>query len=214
MSEGVNAGGLVTFKAGLMQKLFSGKLRFARVDGRQFPDWVEISLGEAFENRVEKDTSGLPIYAVTQRDGMVPRESLDRDFGGSEEVTGYRRANAGDLVYNTMRMWQGAVAIAPVDCAVSPAYVILNPRAGIVSEFFAYWLKEPGMVRRLKNQSYGLTEDRLRLYYHDFANIRVLLPHSDEQRKIADALLTIDGKIAALTKKLGVLEKFRGGGNA
>jgi type I restriction enzyme, S subunit len=36
----------------------------------------------------------------------------------------YKRALKGDIAYNMMRMWQGAVGIAPVDGLVSPAYVV------------------------------------------------------------------------------------------
>jgi len=38
--------GLARFKAGLMQQLFSQKLRFTRDDGSAFPDWEEKRLGE------------------------------------------------------------------------------------------------------------------------------------------------------------------------
>ena len=39
----------------------------------------------------------------------------------------YKRAAKGDIAYNMMRMWQGAVGPAPVDGLVSPAYVVVKP---------------------------------------------------------------------------------------
>ena len=36
----------------------------------------------------------------------------------------YKRAVKGDIAYNMMRMWQGAVGVIPVDGLVSPAYVV------------------------------------------------------------------------------------------
>lgn len=33
----------------------------------------------------------------------------------------YKRAIAGDIAYNMMRMWQGAVGVVPVDGLISPA---------------------------------------------------------------------------------------------
>jgi hypothetical protein len=41
----------------------------------------------------------------------------------------YQRALRGDIAYNMMRMWQGAVGIAPADGLVSPAYVVSRQRA-------------------------------------------------------------------------------------
>ena len=40
-----------------------------------------------------------------------------------------------------MRMWQGAVGLAGVECMVSPAYVVLAPRRDIDSKFFDFNLK-------------------------------------------------------------------------
>ena len=39
----------------------------------------------------------------------------------------YKRAAQKDIAYNMMRMWQGAVGVAPVDGLVSPAYVVAVP---------------------------------------------------------------------------------------
>jgi len=196
---------------GVVQKLFSHSLSFKRTKNDAFPDWDVQALGDLFHPRVETSVDGLPIYSVSQANGMVPRSSLDRDFGGSADTTGYKRAAAGDLVYNTMRMWQGAVAMAPVDCSVSPAYVVLRPAENTVAEFFLHWFKEPQMKHRLWAQSYGLTDDRLRLYYKDFANIRVRVPHPDEQRKIADSLSAIDAKIDAVSAQIALMETFKRG---
>ena len=194
-----------------MHNLFFGKKRFRAPDGRAYPDWATIRLGDTYGDRVEPAASGLPVYSVTQDRGMVPRDTLDRDFGGSAESTGYRRVRAGDLVYNTMRMWQGAVGIAPEDCCVSPAYVVLAPKGGAVSEFFVRRLRESAMVQRLKAWSHGLTEDRLRLYYPDFASIHLSVPHPDEQRKIADALSAMDAKITAVADQITHMESFKKG---
>ncbi len=53
----------------------------------------------------------------------------------------YKRAVKGDIAYNMMRMWQGAVGVAPVDGLISPAYVVARhtnsnrmPCAGFISE--------------------------------------------------------------------------------
>ncbi len=39
----------------------------------------------------------------------------------------YKQAVKGDIAYNMMRMWQGAIGVAPVDGLISPAYVVARP---------------------------------------------------------------------------------------
>ncbi len=88
-----------------------------------------------------------------------------------------------DIAYNTMRMWQGAMGIASVLCMVSPAYVVLKPTSSTDSQFYAYLLKLPKYLHALKSFPYGLTDDRLRLYYKDFSQIMLPHPTIEEQKK-------------------------------
>ena len=52
---------------------------------------------------------GLPIYSVTMHDGMVRRDSFDRDFYDIEDAAGNKKVCRNDIAYNMMRMWQGAL---------------------------------------------------------------------------------------------------------
>ena len=45
----------------------------------------------------------------------------------------YKRAARGDIAYNMMRLWQGAVGVVPTDGLVSPAYVVARPYPETVS---------------------------------------------------------------------------------
>jgi type I restriction enzyme, S subunit len=49
----------------------------------------------------------------------------------------YKRAVKGDLAYNMMRMWQGAVGVAPEDGLISPAYVVATPRDGTNAGYYS-----------------------------------------------------------------------------
>jgi type I restriction enzyme S subunit len=106
-------------------------------------------------------------------------------------------ARKGDLVYNTMRMWQGVSGVAPGDCIVSPAYVVCEPNSLIDPCFSAYLFKHDRMIRILEGHSQGITADRLRLYFHHFGKIRVALPPIPEQKKIAAILSSVDEAIQA-----------------
>ncbi len=206
---------LKAHKKGLMQQLFPAegetvpRLRFPEF--RDAGEWKEKKAGTLFANRIEEGEAGLPIYSVTMNDGMIKRYLLDRDFDDIAEPEGNKKAHKHDIAYNMMRMWQGASGVAVEDCMVSPAYVILVPQNGVHSIFFGYLLKLSRYLRMLASHSQGITLDRLRLYYKDFANI--LLPHPvvPEQKKIADCLSSLDELITVHTQKLEAMKAHKKG---
>ena len=107
----------------------------------------------------------------------------------------------GDLAYNMMRMWQGASGLAGQDGIVSPAYVVVTPDDMIDPTFASYWFKSDRMIHLFWAYSYGITGDRLRLYYKDFARIPVTLPPKSEQVRIGRILAAAD-RVIARTKDL------------
>ena len=113
------------------------------------------------------------------------------------------------LVYNMMRMWQGAVGKANEECMVSPAYVVLSPNHETCSEFFYQWFKSARGLYKLWAYSQGLTSDRLRLYYRDFAQIPLTSPSSLEQKKIAAFLDAVDEKLEKLQRKRALLTHYK-----
>jgi len=215
VAQGRKVEALQAHKKGLMQQLFpqegetQPRLRFPEF--RDTGDWETKLGGELFANRKEKGEASLPIYSVTMHDGMVPRSSFDRNFYDIEDPAGNRKVHRGDIAYNMMRMWQGAQGTAPEDCLVSPAYVVLKPRSGTCPEFFAYFFKLPQSLQLLKITSRGLTKDRLRLYFDDFAKMPLCVPDIPEQQRIADCLTSLDDLIAAETRKLDTLKTHKKG---
>ena len=110
-----------------------------------------------------------------------------------------------------MRMWQGALGVAPEDCLVSPAYIVLAPQKNTVSEFFAYLFKLPTSLLLLTSHSRGLTKDRLRLYYDDFARIPLRCPNKPEQQRIAACLSSLDTQLTVQSQKLAALKTHKKG---
>ena len=110
-----------------------------------------------------------------------------------------------------MRMWQGAVGRAPEECMVSPAYVVLSPKPGVASDFFEHWFRSKRMLYLFRAYSQGLTSDRLRLYFDDFAQIPLRIPAPDEQEKIAAFLSALDDRLAQLRARYEWLTKYKKG---
>ena len=204
---------LKTHKKGLMQQLFpregetQPRLRFPEFQNAG--EWEERKAGSLFTNRITKGEQGLPIYSVTMHDGMIRRDSLDRNFYDIEEAAGNKKVCRNDIAYNMMRMWQGALGVAPEDCLVSPAYIVLAPAKGTDPDFFQYMFKLPTTLLLLTAYSRGLTKDRLRLYFDDFARIPLPCPSFGEQQRIADCLSSLDDLIAAQNQKLNALKTHK-----
>lgn len=166
----------------------------------------EARLGNYFSSRREKGVAGLPTLSVTLDRGLVRRDSLERRTDTKLAPEEHLRVRPGDIAYNMMRMWQGASGLATEDALVSPAYVVLAPKANVDPKFAAYLLKLPHMVHLLWAYSYGLTNDRLRLYFNDFKRIPWELPPLPEQKKIAEILSTWDKAIETTEKLLANAE--------
>lgn len=214
-AQGQKVAALKAHKRGLMQQLFPRegetrpRLRFPEF--RNAPEW-KLKLGSAlFENRKERGEEGLPIYSVTINDGMIPRASFDRNFYDIEDPAKNKKACKGDIAYNMMRMWQGAQGVAVEDCMVSPAYVVLLPREGVCSNFFDYLFKLSQSLELLTAYSRGLTKDRLRLYFDDFARMPLCVPGYPEQQRVAKCLSSLDTQITAEANQLAALKTHKQG---
>jgi type I restriction enzyme, S subunit len=214
-AEGRKLEALRAHKKGLMQQLFPResetrpRLRFPEFRDR--PEWEAKVGGDLFTNRKDDGEEGLPIYSVTVNEGMVPRASFDRDFYDIEDPAGNKKACKGDIAYNMMRMWQGALGVAREDCMVSPAYVVLAPLKDVCSEFFAYLFKLPQSLHLLTAHSRGLTKDRLRLYFDDFKRVPLRVPKLAEQQRIAACLSSLGALIRSQSRNLDGLRAHKKG---
>lgn len=163
--------------------------------------WEHTKFGHAFNSSRTKGRSGLPTLSVTLTEGLVARDSLDRKMDTNLTAGEHLLVKKGDIAYNMMRMWQGASGLASHDALVSPAYVVLRAKNNIDPLFAAYLFKLARTIHLFWAYSYGITDDRLRLYFKDFSAIPVNLPPLPEQRKIAEILSTWDRAIE-VTQKL------------
>lgn len=159
-------------------------------------------LGELFKSSRKKGEEGLPLLSVTLNDGLIVRDQLDRRTETNLESSEHLLVQSGDIAYNMMRVWQGALGRARITGLVSPAYVVLRPTAKIDSLYAEYLFKTPRMIYLFWAYSYGLTKDRLRLYFNDFARIPVEIPDLKEQKEIAKILSTWDKAITTTEQLL------------
>jgi len=163
--------------------------------------WDVRRNGRLFSARREINFPKLPILEVSIRTGVRIR---DFDNGGrKQEMTDrskYQRALKGDIAYNMMRMWQGAVGIAPADGLVSPAYVVARPFAETDTAYYAYLFRTAAYMREIDVFSRGIVPDRNRLYWESFKQMPSIYPPIDEQRLIVRFLNWHGGQVARLIR--------------
>ena len=125
----------------------------------------------------------------------------------------YKRAAIGDIAYNMMRMWQGAVGVAPAEGLISPAYVVAKPLPGTEPRYFARLFRTESYMAEVDKFSRGIVKDRNRLYWEDFKRMPSCYPPPVEQVEIADAIDNmsdqIDTGIHRLLREIALLRDYR-----
>ena len=85
-------------------------------------------------------------------------------------------------------MWQGTVAVTPVDGLVSPAYVVAKALPGNEPRYFGSLLRTSGYMVEVDKCLRGIVKDRNRLYWEDFKQMPSPCPPPDEQVLVASAI--------------------------
>ena len=188
------------------EKALVPQIRFAG-----FTDpWEQRKLGELFEESDER-ASDREILSVSVANGIYPASESDRETNPGASLANYKVVHSGDVVYNSMRMWQGAVDASRYDGIVSPAYVVAKPNSEVYARFFARLLRQPMLLKQYQQVSQGNSKDTQVLKFDDFASIEISMPASEnEQRQIGAFFDRLDSLITLHQRKydkLCVLKK-------
>ena len=152
-------------------------------------------MGELFVESDER-SSTEEILSVSVANGIYPASESERDTNPGASIANYKIVRVGDIVYNSMRMWQGAVGSSRYNGIVSPAYVVAKPVVELDSTCFGYLLKRPELLYKYLCNSQGNSKDTQTLRYERFAEITAEVPSTiEEQRAISDCLEGLDNLI-------------------
>lgn len=202
---------LEQYKRGVMQKIFSQQIRFKDKNGNEYPEWEEKKLGEVFIERTGKGGKLENMLSVTIKNGVVPFSTIDRKDNSNANKDNYKKVESGDIAYNSMRMWQGASGVSAYSGIVSPAYTVIKPKSGNVSEFWGYYFKLPSVIFTFQRYSQGLTSDTWNLKFRQLSEIALSTPIEEEQQKIANLLSALDQKIEFTVRKLHETKELKKG---
>ena len=171
--------------------------------------WKKEKLGNLFKERIENNING-ELLSVTINNGIIKASDNGRFDNSNNDKSHYKVVKIGDIVYNTMRMWQGASGYSAYEGIVSPAYTVIIPQEQVFPLFFAYLFKTQSLINRFRIHSQGLTTDTWNLKFAGFSIIEVCFPKSKlEQQKIASYFCNLDKQISLQTQRLEKLKQIK-----
>jgi type I restriction enzyme, S subunit len=188
---------LMEYKKGVMQKLFSQQLRFKDLNGVDYGDWENVSLGNiaiittGSSNRIDSNLNGKYTFFDRSQDirssdtFIFDAEAIIVPGEGQEFIPKYFKGKF-DLHQRTY------------------AIMDFQNQNGI---FLFYSIGYN--VKHLNSQAVGSTVKSLRLPM--FEKMPIYLPNINEQTKIANFLTSLDDKINITDSELSKLKIWKKG---
>ncbi len=206
---------LNNFKKGLIQNIFPKENQ--RVPNYRFPEfnkdgeWEYLNGDKLFEPISNKNhNSDLPILAITQEYGAIPRELINYTVIASEQsIATYKIVEIGDFIIS-LRSFQGGIEYSNYKGICSPAYIILRKKITLEDMFFKYYFKSDLYIRQLNKNLEGIRDGKM-VSYQQFSEIKLPLPSIKEQQKIASCLSALDSLIKAQSDKIEQLKEHKKG---
>lgn len=179
--------------------------------------WRTMANRALFRERVEPGQEELPLLSVSIHSGVSEEEiSEEENIRGRvkiEDKTKYNRVRPGDIAFNMMRAWQGAIGAVRVEGMVSPAYTIAVPSPDLNAQYFEYQYRTPSFIQQMDRYSKGITDFRKRLYWDSFKQLTTLVPPIEEQQAIVDfieqSMLKQDAAVTLLEQQISKLKEYK-----
>jgi type I restriction enzyme S subunit len=214
---------LEQYKKGVMQKLFSGKIRFKDENGNDFPDWEEKRLIE-INDLIHGDGDWIlsenighnQKYSIIQLGNIGLGEFIDKKLKTlSEEnfkaVKG-TLISKGDILINRMVDNDLNVCLFPYSGDYITSVDVCWIRSGeeIYNSFISFLIQTRENQKKLLSLSSG--SGRVRISKKNlFERFKFQLPILEEQQKIATYLSSLDTKIETVNKRITQTQTFKKG---
>lgn len=161
--------------------------------------WRVLPNRAVFSEVRERDHPDADMLSVTIARGVVRQQALleesSKKDSSNQDKSAYKLVRPGDIAYNKMRAWQGAIGVSEHEGIVSPAYVVQRPRDGALPRYLHYLLRIPAFAKEAERWSYGITSDMWSLRPEHFKMIYSCLPPIPEQAAIIRFLDYVDRRI-------------------
>lgn len=215
---------LEQYKKGVMQQLFSGKLRFKDDNGKAYPKWEEKRLMDVVEPERkirygvvqpgEFDPNGrLLVRGQDYSQGWANVNSLFRVSDEVEKKYSKARIKFQDLVITIVGAGTGFVAQVPIEfddanITQTTARIAIDKTKGDPYYFLGYLRSSYGR-KLIYSFIKGAAQPGLNI--GDVEIFKVKVPSLAEQKKIANFLTGIDVKLEALGAQISQSQTFKKG---
>ncbi len=207
------------YKKGIMQQLFTQKLRFKDNNGNIYINWEKVKLNQFVDRitRKNKDLATELPLTISAQYGLVDQETFFNNKVASKNLRGYYLIFNGEFAYN--KSYSNGYPFGTIKRldnydkgALSTLYICFKP-LDIDSDFLVQyfesdrWYKEIYMIAVEGARNHGL----LNISVADFFDTVHKIPSLEEQKKIAAFLIWIDKKIDQVAIELKYIKKFKKG---
>lgn len=210
---------LSEYKKGMMQQLFSQKLRFKADDGSDFEDWKNVKLGNIlldYKLGGNYKNSEKPTMHPLIKMGNIGRGSIHLDkieyIIQEESIDSDDIVKLDDLFFNTRNTLElvGKVAIWRNEIPVAYYNSNLMRMKFENNRFMNYLFNETSSLKKLKAIASGTTSVAA-IYTKDLLKINLSIPSDIEQTKIANFLTAIDQKIDNVAEQIDHAKTWKKG---
>ncbi len=154
--------------------------------------WDCLPHRAVFEEIKEQGHVNEPLLSVTIGRGIIRQKDLLADSSMKDssnlDKSKYKLVEPGDIAYNKMRAWQGALGVSRYRGIVSPAYIVQRLRGALKPDYFHYLFRTSGFAKEAERWSYGITSDQWSLRSQHFKMIYSCVPPLEEQELIVGFL--------------------------
>jgi type I restriction enzyme S subunit len=199
---------LKDMKKSIMSKLLTKEIRFPGFD----EEWVEVRLGDVFEERKEKRKKrDIPVISLGKLGFNI--KEIDKN---KKEATymNYNVTYYNDICYSPRDLPTGCPIYKNIYeiGAISSAYVVLKFKNSnnYDSKFLEYYLtNNQAFTNELLKRAEGTRMPEVKL--NVFLNTKIPLPPLQEQEKISSYLSSIDKKIDLVSRQIELTKDLRKG---
>lgn len=161
--------------------------------------WSALPSRALFEEVKRRNHPDEEMLSVTITSGVIRQKDLLADSSkkdsSNQDRTAYKLLCPGDIAYNKMRAWQGAIGVSKFRGIISPAYVVMRLRGEDNPRYFHELYRTPYFAKEAERWSYGITSDMWSLRPEHFKMIYSALPPRQEQDAIVRFLDYVDKRV-------------------
>ena len=177
--------------------------------------WDVLPHRALFEEVKVREHPNEQMLSVTITRGVIKQRDLlagsSKKDSSKLDKSAYKLVCPGDIAYNKMRAWQGAIGVSDLRGIISPAYVVQRMRGAHNPRYFHHLFRTPGFAKEAESWSYGITSDMWSLRPEHFKAIYSPLPPDEEQAAIVrfldHATHRLDKAIRAKRKTIALLNE-------